>query len=226
MRIFSCLLAALALTGCRKPAMPVHASPVRFLALGDSYTIGESVDEADRWPYQLARALRAKGVDVADPQIIATTGWTTDELSAGMDRAKPEGPYRLVTLLIGVNNQYRGRPLEEYRGQFVQLLERAVKLAGDKASRVVVVSIPDYGVTPFAANMDRAKVGREIDAFNAAAAEEAKKRGAAFVDITPGSRAAATDRSLVADDGLHPSGKMYGRWAAQVLPTAGKALRE
>jgi lysophospholipase L1-like esterase len=226
MRIITCIVAALALTGCRKPAVPAHASPVRFLALGDSYTIGESVEEGERCPNQLARELRAKGVEVADPQIVATTGWTTDELSAGMDRAKLEGPYRLVTLLIGVNNQYRGRAVGEYRAQFAQLLERAIKLAGDKPSRVVVVSIPDYGVTPFGANRDRAKVGREIDAFNAAAAAEAKRRGAAFVDITPGSRTAATDRSLVADDGLHPSGKMYGQWSAQVLPVAREALRE
>jgi lysophospholipase L1-like esterase len=132
----------------------------------------------------------------------------------------------LVTLLIGVNNQYRGRPLDDYRLQFAQLLGRAIKLAGDRASRVIVVSIPDYGVTPFAANSDRPKIAREIDAFNAAAAAESAKRGAAFVDITPGSRAAATDRSLVADDGLHPSGKMYGQWSAQVLPPAQKALRE
>jgi lysophospholipase L1-like esterase len=226
MRILPCLLAALLVTGCRKPAMPVHASPVKFLALGDSYTIGESVDEPDRWPNQLARALRATGIDVADPQIIATTGWTTDELSAGMDRAKPEGPYRLVTLLIGVNNQYRGRPVDEYRKQFVQLLERAIKLAADKPSRVIVVSIPDYGVTPFAANGDRPKIARELDAFNAAAADEVRKRGAAFVDITLASRAAATDRSLVADDGLHPSAKMYAQWSAAALPVAQKALRD
>lgn len=212
-------------SACHKPAAP-HASPVRFLALGDSYTIGESVDEADRWPNQLARLLREKGPDVGDPQLIATTGWTTDELSAGMDQAKPRGPYRLVTLLIGVNDQYRGRGVEAFRPGFAGLLDRAIKLAGDRAGRVVVVSIPDYGVTPFAAGGDRAKIAREIDAYNAVCKAEAERRGAAFVDITPGSRAAADDRALVAEDGLHPSAKMYRQWVEAILPAARKAINE
>jgi len=227
MRILVTIVFALALSACRKPAAmpaPAHASAVRFLALGDSYTIGESVDEADRWPNQLARALRAAGRDVADPQVIATTGWTTDELSAGMDRADPKGPYALVTLLIGVNNQYRGRTVEDFRPQFARLLDRAIALAGGKAGGVIVVSIPDYGATPFAAGSDRAKIARELDAYNAACAEEAARRGVAFVDITPGSRDAATDRTLVADDGLHPSARMYAKWVEQILPVARRAL--
>src|ERR1019366_8017915 len=115
----------------------------RFLALGDSYTIGESVGVTDRWPVQLARQVRKNGIDVADPQIIAKTGWTTDELSSAIDAAKPNGPYALVTLLIGVNNQYGGRDPEQYRKEFVALLQRSIAFAGGNPKRVVVVSIPD-----------------------------------------------------------------------------------
>ncbi|WP_282298557.1 GDSL-type esterase/lipase family protein, partial [Stenotrophomonas sp. PS02289] len=124
---------------------------LRYLALGDSYTIGEGVAEQGRWPVQLSAALRAAGVDIADPQIIATTGWTTDELDAGIDAAAPQGPFDLVTLLIGVNNQYRGRSVDEYRTQFSALLQRALGFAGQRAQRVLVLAIPDWGVTPFAA---------------------------------------------------------------------------
>jgi lysophospholipase L1-like esterase len=179
----------------------------RYLALGDSYTIGESVAESDRYPVQLAHALK-----IGEPQIIAKTGWTTDELNAAIDRADPHGPYGLVTLLIGVNNQYRGRSADEYRQQFAGLLQRAIGFAGGKAKNVVVISIPDWGVTPFAKNRDRAKIGREIDQFNAINREETAKAGARYVDITPESRKAADDKSLVAEDGLHPSGKMYSEW--------------
>jgi lysophospholipase L1-like esterase len=197
----------------------------RVLALGDSYTIGESVAVAGRWPNQLARALRAKGIAVADPEIIAKTGWTTDELSSAIDAAKPRGPYALVTLLIGVNNQYRGRDAEQYRKEFVALLQRAIGFAGGDPKRVVVVSIPDWGVTPFAEGRDRAKIGAEIDHFNAIAREETKRAGAHFADITPGSRHAATDSALIAPDGLHPSAVMYAQWVTVILPEAQAALR-
>ena len=186
-----------------------------YLALGDSYTIGESVAEDERWPNQLARAI---GLD--KPLIIAKTGWTTDELSAAIDKADPRGPYDLVTLLIGVNNQYRGRDAEQYRREFAALLARAIGFAGGNPSRVVVVSIPDWGVTPFAANRDRAKIGAEIDHFNAINREETLKAKARYVDITPVSRRAATDASFVAADGLHPSGKMYAEWVKLITPEA------
>ena len=124
---------------------------MRFLALGDSYTIGETVDSAGRFPVQLARALRARKLNVADPEIVARTGWTTDELAAGIEIAAPAGPYSLVSLLIGVNNQYRGRDAEKYRAEFKSLVARAVEFAAGKPSRVLVLSIPDWGVTPFAA---------------------------------------------------------------------------
>lgn len=203
--------------------VPTATMP-RFLALGDSYTIGESVAAADRWPNQLAGALRARGVAIADPEIIAKTGWTTDELSTAIDQANPQGPYALVTLLIGVNNQYRGRDAGQYRTEFRALLQRAIGFAGGHAQRVVVVSIPDWGVTPFAAGRDRAKIGAEIDRYNAINREEALRAGAHVADITPVSRKAATDPTLVAPDGLHPSAQMYARWLPLIETEAAAAL--
>lgn len=194
-----------------------------FLALGDSYTIGEGVADDGRWPVQLATRLRAADVPVGDPRIIATTGWTTDELSAAMDGASFAPAYGLVTLLIGVNNQYRGRPLDDYREQFVALLERAVALAGH-AERVVVVSIPDWGVTRFAEGRDRAAIAREIDAFNAAAAEEVQRAGAHWVDITPASRDAGDADDMLVEDGLHPSAAHYARWTDAIFAEAVDAL--
>jgi len=205
--------------------MLVMTPSPRFLALGDSYTIGESVAAADRWPNQLALQLRKDGIDIAYPEIIAKTGWTTDELSSAIDAAKPHGPYALVTLLIGVNNQYRGRDAEQYRKEFVALLQRSIAFAGNDPKRVLVVSIPDWGVTPFAAGRDRAKIGAEIDHFNAINAEETKRAGARYANITPVSRHAAADPALVAPDGLHPSAKMYAEWVKVILPQAEAALK-
>lgn len=192
--------------------------------MGDSYTVGESVAAEWCWPNQLVRALRARGLDLADPEIIAKTGWTTDELNTAIDQASPRGSYQLVTLLIGVNDQYRGRGAEKYRGEFAELLKRAIAFAGANAARVVVLSIPDWGVTPFAAGRDRAKIASEIDQYNAINREEALRAGARYLDIAPLSRRAATDRSLVAGDGLHPSDAMYAEWVAAVVPEAVAAL--
>jgi lysophospholipase L1-like esterase len=185
--------------------------PRRYLALGDSYTIGEAVPESERFPVQLAREL-----GIAEPAIIAKTGWTTDELGAALDAVRLAGPFDLVTLLIGVNNQYRGRSAEEYRTQFAELLNRAIGFAGGDAEKVIVVSIPDWGVTPFAEGRDRAKIAREIDQFNAINREEAARAGAKWVDITPVSR--RSDPALVAADGLHPSGKQYTEWVKLIAP--------
>jgi len=196
----------------------------RFLALGDSYTIGEGVDPADRWPERAAAMLRARGTSIGDPEVIARTGWTTDELAAGIAAAAPRGPYDLVSLLIGVNNQYRGRDAAEYGVQFRSLLAQAVAFAGGEARRVVVVSIPDWGVTPFAEGRDRAAIGAEIDRFNAIGREEAARGRARFVDITPASREMRAD--WVASDGLHPSGPQYQRWAELVIDTAAAALSD
>lgn len=189
----------------------------RYFAIGDSYTIGESVTPAERFPHQLAREL-----DLPEPLIIAKTGWTTDELGNALDAIRVAGPYDLVTLLIGVNNQYRGRDAEQYRGEFAELLQRAIGFAGGDAKKVVVVSIPDWGVTPFAADRDRAKIASEIDRYNAVNREETVKAGARYVDITPVSR--GNDPALVAGDGLHPSGKQYAEWVKLILPEARAAL--
>lgn len=206
------------------PSTGSAVDTVTFLALGDSYTIGEAVPESDRWPVQLAALLRERGLAVQEPTIIARTGWTTDELAAQLDVVRLRVPFSLVSLLIGVNNQYRGRDAEQYRGEFRGLLERAIGFAGGEASRVIVVSIPDWGVTPFAEGRNRAQVASDIDRFNAINREVTRQLGARYVNITPGSRLAATDGSLTASDGLHPSGLMYAAWARATFPEALVAL--
>jgi lysophospholipase L1-like esterase len=204
----------------------LRQAPPRYLALGDSYTIGEGVDAGGRWPMQLVAALRRDGIAIADPRIVATTGWTTDELAAGIDAAAPQGPFDLVTLLIGVNNQYRGRPLDEYRAQFDALLQRAIGFADGRARRVLAVSIPDWGVTAFAQPPahDPVRIGTQIDAFNAAAQACCQARAVRFVDITTASRDGGGSAAMLAADGLHPSAAMYARWTEQVLPAARDAL--
>ncbi|MBM4194648.1 MAG: SGNH/GDSL hydrolase family protein [Gemmatimonadetes bacterium] len=194
-----------------------------FLALGDSYTIGEKVEPAERWPVQLARALRAAGAVVDDPRIVARTGWTTDELANAIAEQNVGGVFSLVSLLIGVNNQYRGRPVAEYRDQFRGLLDQAIGFAGSRAARVIVLSIPDWGVMPFAEGRDRARIAREIDQFNTTARDEVVRARAAWVDITPISRAMRD--GWAASDGLHPSGAQYTEWARAAQPAATAALQ-
>ncbi len=194
----------------------------RYLALGDSYTIGERVADADCWPMQLARALRADGAALADPRIIAQTGWSTDELDAAIDAAHPLPEYDLVSLLIGVNNQFRRREVGEYGQHFAALLARAIGFAQSRPQRVLALSIPDWGVTPFAkeSGRDAAWIAEEIDAFNAAASAVCAQRGVAFVDITPLSRARGAEAAMLVDDGLHPSASMYAEWVRLALPRA------
>jgi lysophospholipase L1-like esterase len=199
------------------PAAP--AAEIRILALGDSYTIGEGVAVDERWPMQLAMALRAQGVSVAAPTIVARTGWTTDELSAGIDEARPTGTFDVVTLLIGVNNQYRGRRVDEYRVQFRTLLERAIGFAGGRANHVIVISIPDWGATPFGQGRDRAAIALAIDAFNDVNRDEAARAGARYIDVTPISRRAAGEPDLIGGDKLHPSPSMYAAWVRAMLTT-------
>lgn len=219
-RLAVTLLCACAL-GCEgEPGAPAP----RVLSLGDSYTIGEGVGAAERWSVQLVDRLRAEGLRLADPELIARTGWTTDELARALERARPAGPYALVTLCVGVNDQFRGRPLDETRPRLAALVARAVGLAGDRPGRVLVLSVPDWGVTPFAAGRDRAAIAREIDALNAVAREEAERAGARWLDVTATSRRAAEEPALLAPDGLHPSGAMYARWAEAALPLARAAL--
>jgi lysophospholipase L1-like esterase len=196
---------------------------VRLLALGDSYTIGEGVAESERWPMQLADSLRDHGYPT-EVTTVARTGWTTDELWAGIQEARLSPPYDLVSLLIGVNNQFRGLDLEEYRRQFRYLLGKAVECAGGQPGRAVVLSIPDWGVTPFGAGREPGKVAAEIDRFNSANRGESRKAGVVYVDITPETRIDGRDPSFIAPDGLHPSGKMYVAWVKLVLPAALEAL--
>ena len=195
---------------------------MNYLALGDSYTIGEGVDANARWPDRLAAALRSEGVALDAPRVIATTGWTTDELSAAMDAAEPLGPWDFVSLLIGVSNQYRGRSVADYRVQFDALLHRAVALAGGRSDRVLVLSIPDWGVTRFggASGRDLAQVSRDLDAFNASARELCERHGVAFVDITGVSRTHGGEARMLAEDGLHPSAAMHALWTDAAMPAA------
>lgn len=180
---------------------------IRYLALGDSYTIGERVAEEDRWPVILANQL-----GIASPTIIAKTGWTTDELQAAIDKAKPAKNHDLVSLLIGVNNQYRGYDVEVFKEEFTELLQQAISFAGNDSSKVFVVSIPDYGVTPFAAGNNPQKISEEIDLYNSISKKITEDAGVQYFDITPISREATDDTSLLANDQLHPSGKMYRMW--------------
>lgn len=196
------------------------AGLLSFLALGDSYTIGHNVTAAQSFPFQLTEMLKARNFTVNPPRIIATTGWTTGDLQQGIVLAKDTNTYNLVTLLIGVNNQYQGLPIDTYRKEFIMLLQTAVKFAGGNIKHVFVLSIPDWGVTPFGHQDYRGPVviAKEIAQFNAVNKEETVKAGISYTDITPESKNAANDLSLVAADGLHPSGKMYKEWAALVLP--------
>lgn len=197
-----------------------------FLALGDSYTIGESVGEADRWPVQLAGLLRKDSVDVANPDIIARTGWTTAELQDEIKRSGNQKTYGLISLMIGVNNQYRGQNQDRYRTEFAALLQTAINFAGGKATHVFVLSTPDWGQSPYAAGRDKAQIAREIDQFNAIARDECQKAGIAFVDVTPLTRAAAGDASQFASDGLHYSGKQMQQWAATALLVVKELLKK
>jgi lysophospholipase L1-like esterase len=217
-------------TGCNSDELPeTETMPDKsftYLALGDSYTIGQGVPEKDRYPVQLKDKLLKSDIALDSLLIIARTGWTTDELSRAIDAAETYPPYDLVTLLIGVNNQFRGRDPENYRNEFIMLLNSAIGFAGDKRGRVVVLSIPDWGVTPFANGRDRDKIAREIDLFNAINREESEKAGVAWLDVTEISRLAASRPELLAPDGLHPSGLMYGMWVDELFPIAKQILLE
>ncbi|MFN7628429.1 MAG: SGNH/GDSL hydrolase family protein [Pirellula sp.] len=191
---------------------------IEWLALGDSYTIGEGVTAEQRWPMQLATALRENGFDLVDPKIVATTGWTTDELIQGIADSNLKSRYDWVSLLIGVNNQYRNRDVESFRIDFRSLLNDAMERVAGNARRIVVLSIPDWGVTPFAVGRDGSKIAEQIDTYNQVKEEETRLCGAHYIDITDISRKAIDSTTgLLADDGLHPSAMMYGAWAERVI---------
>jgi len=187
-----------------------------FLALGDSYTIGESVLPTENFPNQTVQLLNNKRFSFNTPEIIAKTGWTTDELQSAINNYSFHPPYDFVTLLIGVNNQYRGFTAENYKPEFENLLKQAIQFAGSKSEHVIVISIPDWGVTPFADGRDRLQIAKEIDEYNAANKMIAEKYKVHYLDITPGTREAAANLSLLAAEGLHPSSKEYQRWAVSL----------
>jgi len=215
------LLIGIATIGCNKkskekntePAVTIDSSKKRYLALGDSYTIGQSVATNDRFPAQVTTQLRSSGIEMNEPEYIATTGWTTLDLQAAIHSKNPQGPYDAVSLLIGVNDQFQTHDTTNYRSNFTQLLNKSIALAGNKKERVFVVSIPDYSVTPFSASYNRALISKEIEWFNAINKQATLNYGIAYIDITPGSREAATNAALIANDGLHPSGLEYKKWA-------------
>jgi lysophospholipase L1-like esterase len=200
-----------------------HKSIPSYLALGDSYTIGEAVEPGDRYPMQALRQLYPEGGYA--PDIIATTGWTTGDLLRALPTTRPAAGYQAVSLLIGVNDQYQGRSQDEYREEFTTLLEKAIALAGGRPSHVIVLSIPDYSVTPFARNGDVARIAAEIDAFNAINYRISMTHGVHWLDVTAESRKAANDPSLVATDGLHFSGKEYSIWARLMSPVLSEILK-
>ncbi|MDX2284105.1 MAG: SGNH/GDSL hydrolase family protein [Bacteroidia bacterium] len=215
--LFGACLRPVERTGRNDPP-PQPDQPLTYLALGDSYTIGESVSEAQRWPVQLAAQLRTQGIRIDPPRIVARTGWTTNELQNAIAAAAIRDTFSLVSLLIGVNNQYRGYPIAQYRREFAQLLDTAVGFAGGRPQRVFVLSIPDYGATPFGQSRNPAKIAEELDRYNAIADSICQTRSISFFNITPISREATGDPELVAPDRLHPSGKMYARWVELILP--------
>lgn len=205
------------------PDMNLNNPKRTFLALGDSYTIGESVDEKDRWSRQLIDLLKTN-FNFTKHDIVARTGWTTSELTQAIEAKKLTEQYEMVSLLIGVNNQYRGQSLDNYRVEFRNLLNTSIKFAKNDAKKVIVLSIPDWGKTPFARGQDTQKIASEIDAFNNVAKEECKKLNIVFIDITEITRK-NTDTSMFAIDGLHYSGKMHRLWAMEALKTVGDILK-
>lgn len=201
-----------------QPPADSTAPALRYLALGDSYTIGQGVQPEERFPYLTVRRLRNEGVNMADPQYIATTGWTTGQLQSAIGAATLPAAFDVVSLLIGVNDQYQGQDTAGYRTRFTQLLLKAIELAGNRRHRVFVLSIPDYSATPFVAQPNKARVSTEISWFNAINRQVTDGQQVAYIDITPLTRVAAGDPSLLAPDGLHYSGKAHQQWADLLAP--------
>ncbi len=196
-----------------------------YLALGDSYTIGESVPLYENFPYLAIQLLRKAGFHFHAPEIIAKTGWTSFELAEHLLHTQLNAQYDFVSLLIGVNNQYRGAAIEDFTTDLDFLLKKAIHLAGEKSSQVIMLSIPDWGVTPFAKGKDAAQIANEINAFNLVCQLAAKKHGVHFISITEGTRKAAADNSLLAKDGLHYSAKEHANWARELVAVIKKEIK-
>lgn len=196
-----------------------------YLALGDSYTIGEQVESKDNFPNQTVALLKDAGLDVELSKLIAVTGWTTDELAAAIKEANITDTYSFVTLLIGVNNQYRGRSVDNYKEEYTKLLEQAIGFAGGDASKVFVLSIPDWGVTPFAEGRDRTQIAKDIDAYNQAKEAITKAHNCHWLEITESTREHGTDESYLVGDKLHYSAKEYVIWAKRLAPIIANELK-
>jgi len=196
-----------------------------YLALGDSYTIGEQVPAANNFPHQVVAMLNVQGIKVKEPIIIATTGWTTDELAAAIKERAIKDTFSFVTLLIGVNNQYRGRSIDNYKEEYTQLMDTAIRYANGHTQNVFVLSIPDWGVTPFAEGRDRVQIAKDIDAYNAACKAITLAHKCNYLDITDSTRKNGTTPAYLAEDGLHPSGKEYTIWAERLAPMVAKVLQ-
>jgi lysophospholipase L1-like esterase len=194
----------------------------RFLALGDSYTIGESVSKSERWPVQFLNELKSYTKSIDTLQIIARTGWRVDQLKEEMNSSNLKPPYGLVSLLIGVNNQYQNQDANDFRPQFIEILEKSLKLVGNRKERLFVISIPDWGSSAYGAGFDRSKISKEIDDYNRIIKDESEKRNIQYFDITAISRRALVDKTLIASDRLHPSGKMYKMWVDKMIPVMSK----
>ncbi|MEL6660189.1 MAG: SGNH/GDSL hydrolase family protein [Bacteroidota bacterium] len=225
MRFIAFFLAATLVWACSTTEQSIPQSEVfSYLALGDSYTIGHSLTEAERYPNQLADSLIPKGITLSPVDIVAKTGWTTDELDAGInDRTDLQNTYDLVSLLIGVNNEFRGRPVATYEPEFRALVDRAIDFADGEHERVFIVSIPDYAFTPF--GQGNTNISEDIDEYNAANKRIAEEYGIKYFDITPISREGLNQPDLVADDRLHPSGLQYGLWVSSFLEEVEEMLR-
>lgn len=233
--LYTILILSSGTTQCRKGQAPYAAStpivynnidsPKTFLALGDSYTIGQSVTTTERFPAQTTALLRSAGINITDPKYIAATGWTTDILASAINNQQPLGTFSVVSLLIGVNDQYQRHDTTGYRQRFRDLLNTSILLAGNKRNHVFVLSIPDYGVTPFGGSSDTGFINRQIDQFNNINREETMQASCQYIDITASTREALSDPTLIASDGLHPSGKEYSKWANRLAPMMSSVLR-
>ena len=215
-----CSFPVILIFSCAKNKYPFQMTEPKktysYLALGDSYTIGQNVLSSENFPNQTVQLLNQQNYNFKSPEILATTGWTTDELQNNINKHTFTPPYDFVSLLIGVNNQYRGRSVENYKPEFESLLKQAIQFAGGKVDHVIVLSIPDWGATPFANGRDRAQIAKEIDDYNAVNKNISETYKVNYIDITPWTREAANDLSLVASDGLHPSAKEYKRWSEKL----------
>ena len=187
-------------------------APINLLALGDSYTVGEQVGKLESWPVQLVRSMRVAGRAVSEPTIVAVSGWATSDLIQALQLTDLESPFDVVTLQIGVNNQFRQGTVVDFEADLAELTKTSIDLVGGDASRVILLSIPDWSVTPFAEGSPKDQIAGEIDEFNAVVRAQAETSGTHFIDITPISRRAENELELVASDGLHPSAKMYAEW--------------